>query len=146
MKSFSRLALAIFLAITSLALRPGLAQTQSSGQTAEVQIYEKFRAWVTRQSPEARQSDLIDQYRRVLAGEGTNASDIERQIRVITEQGQQLEIERWNRILTAPAATFNTNPNAFLVEMTRGLPPGKALDVGMGQGRNALYLARQGGR
>ena len=28
--------------------------------------------------------------------------------------------------------------------MTRGIHPGKALDVGMGQGRNALYLAQQG--
>jgi 2-polyprenyl-3-methyl-5-hydroxy-6-metoxy-1,4-benzoquinol methylase len=28
--------------------------------------------------------------------------------------------------------------------MTRSLPPGKALDVGMGQGRNAIFLAQQG--
>jgi len=39
---------------------------------------------------------------------------------------------------------FNTDPNAFLVEMVRGVAPGSALDVGMGQGRNAIYLARQG--
>jgi hypothetical protein len=47
-------------------------------------------------------------------------------------------------MLTAPTSTFNTQPNAFLVEMTRHLTPGKALDVGMGQGRNAIYLAQQG--
>ncbi|HYI92190.1 MAG TPA: class I SAM-dependent methyltransferase [Bryobacteraceae bacterium] len=39
---------------------------------------------------------------------------------------------------------FNQHPNAFLVRMTNGLSPGKALDVGMGQGRNALYLASKG--
>lgn len=61
-----------------------------------------------------------------------------------SEQGQRLEIERWNRILTATPPSFNTQPNAFLIEMTRGLPPGKALDVGMGQGRNAIFLAQQG--
>jgi SAM-dependent methyltransferase len=61
-----------------------------------------------------------------------------------TAQGQQPEIDRWNRILTAPVPTFNTRPNAFLVEMTKSLTPGKALDVGMGQGRNAIYLAQQG--
>ncbi len=39
---------------------------------------------------------------------------------------------------------FPRSPNKFLVEMTRGLKPGQALDVGMGQGRNSIYLAKQG--
>lgn len=144
MTSFSRLALAIVLAVMSLGLPAGHAQTLPSGPATEVQIYDKFRAWVTKQPPQGQQAGLLDQYRGILAAEGLNASEIERQIRIITEQGQRLETERWNRILTAPAPTFNTNPNTFLVEMTRRLPPGRALDVGMGQGRNALYLAQQG--
>jgi SAM-dependent methyltransferase len=37
-------------------------------------------------------------------------------------------------------------PNALLVEVARGLEPGRALDIGVGQGRNALYLAEQGWR
>lgn len=41
-------------------------------------------------------------------------------------------------------AKFNSKPNAFLMEMVRDLKPGKALDVGMGEGRNALFLAQQG--
>ncbi|HEU0006729.1 MAG TPA: class I SAM-dependent methyltransferase [Terriglobia bacterium] len=39
---------------------------------------------------------------------------------------------------------FNIKPNAFLVEVVRKVRPGDALDVGMGQGRNALFLAKQG--
>src|SRR5215831_5251678 len=39
---------------------------------------------------------------------------------------------------------FNHNPNAFLVECVRNRRPGKALDVGMGSGRNSLYLASHG--
>jgi len=39
---------------------------------------------------------------------------------------------------------FSRKPNAFLVEVTRTRKPGKALDVGMGQGRNSIYLARHG--
>ena len=31
-----------------------------------------------------------------------------------------------------------------MVEAVRGRKPGRALDIGMGQGRNALYLAAQG--
>jgi SAM-dependent methyltransferase len=146
MRSLSRFGFAIFLALISLSMHPGPVQTQSSGQATEAQIYEKFRAWVTKLPPEARQSPdpLDDQYRKLLVGEGLSPSEIDRHIRVINEQGQKLEIERWNRILTAPNPFFNAKPNAFLVEMTRGISPGKALDVGMGQGRNALYLAQQG--
>jgi len=39
---------------------------------------------------------------------------------------------------------FNEQPNRLLVETAVGLPPGRALDIHMGQGRNALYLASLG--
>jgi SAM-dependent methyltransferase len=133
----------LFLVITP-GLLPVRAQTQSAAQAVEVQIYEKFRAWLAKQPPAAPEVEIIDQYRKILAGEGLSAQEIDGHVRIITEQGQRLEIDRWNRILTAPTPAFNTKPNAFLVEMTRGLRPGRALDVGMGQGRNALYLAQQG--
>jgi SAM-dependent methyltransferase len=46
----------------------------------------------------------------------------------------------------SPTATghYNMEPNRFLVEMVKGRKPGRALDISMGQGRNALYLASQG--
>src|SRR6185369_1228421 len=34
--------------------------------------------------------------------------------------------------------------NKFLAEAVKGRPPGKALDIGMGQGRNSLFLAALG--
>jgi SAM-dependent methyltransferase len=34
--------------------------------------------------------------------------------------------------------------NKFLAETIKGRKPGKALDIGMGEGRNALFLATQG--
>lgn len=62
----------------------------------------------------------------------------------LAAQDRSREVERWNNILTDPSPRFNTAPNEFLVAMTRGLKPGVALDVGMGQGRNAIFLAQQG--
>ena len=44
----------------------------------------------------------------------------------------------------ARARTLNEKPNALLVETVKGRRPGTALDVGMGEGRNAIYLAQQG--
>lgn len=52
---------------------------------------------------------------------------------------------RWNKSLTRDTAyKFNKEANTLLVETVKGLKPGKALDLGMGQGRNALFLARNG--
>lgn len=34
--------------------------------------------------------------------------------------------------------------NKFLAETVKGRPPGKALDIGMGQGRNSIFLAALG--
>ena len=62
----------------------------------------------------------------------------------LIDASTRAEVERWNRILTAPRPAFNTAPNAFLVAVTKGLKPGRSLDVGMGQGRNTIHLAQQG--
>lgn len=144
MTSRFRAAFALVFALGLWEPHPGLAQAQRAGQSAEVQIFEKFRAWVTKQPPAVRGPEALTRYRAVLAAEGLPPAEIERSIRIIENQAQTLEIDRWNRILTAPAPTFNTKPNGFLVEMTKRLRAGKALDVGMGQGRNAIYLAQQG--
>jgi SAM-dependent methyltransferase len=41
-------------------------------------------------------------------------------------------------------AEHESAPNPLLVEVTRGLGPGRALDLACGTGRNALWLAQQG--
>ena len=39
---------------------------------------------------------------------------------------------------------FRKEPNRLLVRAAEGVAPGKALDLAMGQGRNALHLASRG--
>lgn len=53
--------------------------------------------------------------------------------------------DRWNRSLIDDTSyTFNKEANNLLVQTASSVKPGKALCVAMGQGRNALYLARNG--
>jgi hypothetical protein len=53
--------------------------------------------------------------------------------------------QEWNETYRE-GRDFNPQPNKFLAEMVNGRRSGLALDVAMGQGRNALYLASQGWR
>ena len=46
--------------------------------------------------------------------------------------------------MSLASTEFSTTPNRLLVSAVEGVRPGKALDVGMGQGRNAVYLASKG--
>ena len=57
--------------------------------------------------------------------------------------GDGAERDGWNDIFRNGVG-FTKEPNRLLVETVRGRRPGSALDVAMGQGRNALYLASQG--
>lgn len=55
------------------------------------------------------------------------------------------QASEYNSIYRGEAGeVFTRKPNAFLVEMVRGRKAGKALDVGMGEGRNSLFLAGAG--
>jgi SAM-dependent methyltransferase len=51
---------------------------------------------------------------------------------------------RWDDRYTARGMAFGVDPNVCVAEVLAGLPPGRALDLGSGQGRNAVWLARQG--
>ncbi|HEV7557395.1 MAG TPA: methyltransferase domain-containing protein [Kofleriaceae bacterium] len=57
--------------------------------------------------------------------------------------GEAAERDNWNETFRNSIG-FNHEPNRLLVDTVKGATPGTALDVAMGQGRNALYLASQG--
>ena len=135
-----------------VALAPALASAPQSPlgpktTPEEIKTYEAFRAWLGQQPADVQQADddvVYKRYSEELQRQGTSAKESAATIESLRSIGDRAEIERWNRILTAPTPSFNTEPNAFLVAMTKGVKPGRSLDVGMGQGRNTIYLAQQG--
>jgi SAM-dependent methyltransferase len=50
----------------------------------------------------------------------------------------------WDRRYAEPRLVWSAEPNRFVVEELAGLPPGRALDLACGEGRNAIWLARRG--
>jgi 2-polyprenyl-3-methyl-5-hydroxy-6-metoxy-1,4-benzoquinol methylase len=52
--------------------------------------------------------------------------------------------EFWDERYGATDRLWSGNPNQRLVEHVTGLAPGRALDVGCGEGADAIWLARQG--
>ena len=51
---------------------------------------------------------------------------------------------KWNRRYREGAYSLRPGPSALLENWVGRIPPGRALDVACGAGRNALYLAAQG--
>lgn len=52
--------------------------------------------------------------------------------------------EKWNRRYAGKDLVWPEEPASLLVELTGGMPPGKALDLAAGEGRNSIWLARRG--
>ena len=145
----------ILVSLVALLLVVGLVDSSSALQSPspttptaeELRAYEVFRAWINSQPVNLQQADddvVFQRYAAQLQAEGKSQKEAASTIAILRRVADRAEIERWNRILTAPQPGFNTAPNAFLVEMIKGLRPGRALDVGMGQGRNTIFLAQQG--
>lgn len=140
---------ALFVIVLAISMASAAARQSAppAATAAEVATYEAFRAWITKQPPGIQNEDdamVFARYAAELRTQGKSAGDIDATIASLKAIGDRAEIERWNRILTAAEPRFNTAPNAFLVTVTTGLKPGRSLDVGMGQGRNTIYLAQQG--
>jgi SAM-dependent methyltransferase len=50
--------------------------------------------------------------------------------------------EHWDQRYAAVGRLFSSHPDTAMVELVTPLPPGRALDLGAGEGRNSLWLAR----
>jgi SAM-dependent methyltransferase len=85
-------------------------------------------------------AETLSRYRAKLASDGEDEASMERKVRAIEayDEGEFYDT------IDATAPGFSTAPNDLLAWAIRGRRRGKALDVAMGQGRNALYMASRG--
>jgi len=115
-------------------------------------VWKAFMTWF--KAAPATPGNPVAAYTAVLQKAGTPEGEAKRQAGVLMRQimsGRSDWIEpfydmTFSKLLTGDPETdgFTGEPSALLIEAAKGLRPGVALDAGMGRGRNAVYLARQG--
>ena len=81
----------------------------------------------------------------MMAGAAINADLVAEDARRAVERHKLTSEEGWDeKYRSHPTAIWSGNPNPALVEAATDLSPGRALDVGCGEGADALWLAERG--
>lgn len=55
-----------------------------------------------------------------------------------------MDSQQWDERYASSEFTWSTQPNQFVAAELAGLPPGRALDLAAGEGRNTVWLAGRG--
>ena len=55
-----------------------------------------------------------------------------------------MDQHEWDELYASTELVWTAEANRFVVEELADLPPGRALDLGTGEGRNAIWLAERG--
>ena len=119
--------------------------TLASSASDDEAVWTQYLAWLNGRVL----GDLVglDTYRKVLADQGLPKEEVERRIALIHERSlKRPEAMRlWFNSMYGPHGAVGPDwPTPFLMDVVKGLKPGIALDVCMGEGRNSIFLAGLG--
>jgi 2-polyprenyl-3-methyl-5-hydroxy-6-metoxy-1,4-benzoquinol methylase len=115
--------------------------------TSEEDVWKDFTNWLQRQAPNSKPGDLIRSYRESLLKQGIPEDETSRRMGVVSNsvftrrKGVEL---LWDKVYAGNNPVFILSPSAIVMNAIEGRKPGNALDIGMGQGRNSVYLAARG--
>jgi SAM-dependent methyltransferase len=112
-------------------------------QTADTKLADAYWEWEKTVPPSRSEDEAYRRYKAKLKTDGLSNAAIEDTIVRIKREGLRQEGEFYDGIYTKGSKS-NLGPNVLLVEAVKNRKAGKALDVAMGQGRNAIFLAQQG--
>ena len=143
MRNRSRLALTVALIV--LGVFVGNPSTQS--QRSEDQVWTGFLAYLKQAPPLNGPLEALQGFEQSLLATGVPREEATHQFGVV-KRLISIRADWWplmfDRIYASDRPNFSQNPSTVLVEAVEGVKPGRALDVAMAQGRNALFLAQRG--
>jgi len=120
-----------------------IAQSTSSDESN----WSAFLVWLKAQPPNSKPSGLINPYRYKLLRDGVPEAEVNHRMEMIWSgcyhRPDGVGVF-WSKIFGGNQPIFSEQPNGLLVSAIQDRKPGRALDFGMGQGRNTVFLAMQG--
>jgi 2-polyprenyl-3-methyl-5-hydroxy-6-metoxy-1,4-benzoquinol methylase len=148
MRQFIRLN-RILLMVVGLAFVLAVSMLALNGQEDD-KVWNAFTAWI-RTNPETA---TLRAYGEKLGREGVTEAEIQHRLEIIRRLFKENPLKgveiTYDRIFSKPLTGdpkqdgYTSTPSVFLMESAKKLKPGRALDVGAGQGRNSVWLAREG--
>lgn len=134
------LSLALLVSITAFSVAVG-------AQTPDERAWADFLQWL-KTAPQANGPlEILNGYRAAVQSRGLPPEDSDRQLAIVMRLMRD-RTDAWplifDNIYASRTPNFSTAPSPLLMAAIDGRAPGRALDVGMGQGRNAVALARKG--
>ena len=138
-----RLAVTVALVVLSVVLSNPLAQPQGGDD----QVWGSFLSYLKQAPALNGPVEALQGFEKSLLAAGVSPEEANRQFGVV-KRLISVRADWWplmfDRIYASDRPNFSQNPSTLLAEAIEGVKPGRALDVAMGQGRNALFLAQRG--
>jgi SAM-dependent methyltransferase len=147
----SKLPAVFLLALTVLLVCGAAVALRAQAPAGDDQVWKEFITWFKTAPADP---DAFRLYGAELAKQGLSKEEIGRRFGIITRlfatKPEGAEVF-YDRTFSRPALTgrpevdgFASVPSEFLTGAVKDVAPGRALDLGMGQGRNAVALAAKG--
>lgn len=125
-----------------------LAACSAQATGAADPVFQDFLAWYKNYKGSFVPEEATKAYAAKLSRNGMSKQEIDNRLSAVWKGIGAMPVEfaalHFDHIYMAPAAPFKTEASGFLARAIEGRKPGRALDVAMGQGRNALFLASKG--
>jgi SAM-dependent methyltransferase len=124
-----------------------LANPWAQAQRGDDQVWTDFLQYLKQAPPLNGPVEALQGFEQSVLAAGVPREEASRQLGIV--RGLiSIRADWWplmfDRIYASDRPNFSQNPSTVLVEAIEGVKPGRALDVAMGQGRNALFLAQRG--
>jgi SAM-dependent methyltransferase len=111
-------------------------------------MWKEFLEWLPKApAVDGPPSALFLIYRDLLIKAGISTKEADQRLEVLRRMHRERP-DGWrvmfNIIYASNKPEYVTEPNALLISTVEDRKPGRALDIGMGQGRNSVFLALKG--